>query len=307
VEERLEETCRVDSPVLAQMLERSLGDGGKRIRPALVLLAGRFYNRRAERLLPMAAAVEVLHTATLVHDDAIDNSPVRHGRPTINREWGDDRAILLGDYLLARAEALVAETENPAVIKMFAASVMALCGGELNQSFVAFDLEQTWESYIDRIAAKTASLIMLATQSGVVLGGAPEEALVALKNYGYNLGVAFQIVDDILDFTGTEEEMGKPVGSDLAEGTLTLPAMLLLERSPGDDNPVRRLFRHQGDVGENIKSVIEQVGGSSIIEDCYKLAADYIAGAKSSLEMLPDSASRRSLTTLADYVMARKK
>ena len=307
MEERLKETCRVDSPVLAQMLERSLGGGGKRIRPVLVLLAGGLYNSQAECLLPMAAAVEVLHTATLVHDDAIDNSPVRHGRPTINQEWGDDRAILLGDYLLAQAEALVAEAENLAVIKLFAASIMTLCSGELNQSFAAFDLEQTGESYIDRIAAKTASLIVLATQSGVVLGGAPEEAVTALKEYGYNLGIAFQIVDDILDFTGDEEEMGKPVGSDLAEGTLTLPAILLLKRSPGGDNPVRRLFRHQGDAGENIKSAIEQVGGSGVIEDCYKLAADYIAGAKSNLEMLPDSASRRSLTALADYVMARKK
>ena len=306
VEDRLKTACEVDFPHLSQLLDYSLRSGGKRVRPALVLLSAKFYHYDLECLLPMAAAIEVLHTATLVHDDAIDNSLVRRGCPTVNKEWGEDKAILLGDYMLAKAEELVADTQNLRVIKLFARAIMTLCSGELNQAFNAFNLEQTRQQYLERIAGKTASLLTLATESGAILSQAPEESVGALKEYGYNLGVAFQIVDDILDFIGTEEEMGKPIGSDLAEGTLTLPAMLLLQRYPGD-NPVRSLFQHQGDDGENIKLAIEQVRSSSIIPECYQLASDYCAQAHRSLDLLPDNASRRSLMELADFVMARRK
>jgi len=306
VEDRLKAVCEVDFPHLSQLLDYSLRSGGKRVRPALVLLSGKFYRYDLEHLLPMAAAIEVLHTATLVHDDAIDNSMVRHGRPTINKEWGEDRAILLGDYLLAKSEELVADTRNLRVIKLFAQTIMTISGGELNQAFNAFNLEQTEQQYLERIASKTASLLTLATESGAILSQAPEKSVGALKEYGYNLGSAFQIVDDILDFIGTEEEMGKPVGSDLAEGTLTLPAILLLQRYPGD-NPVRRLFRHQGDDGENIRLAIEQIRDSSIIADCYKLASDYRARAHRNLSLLPDNDSRRALAELVDYVVVRKK
>ncbi len=306
VEDRLKTACEVDFPHLSQLLNYSLRSGGKRVRPALVLLSAKFYRYDLECLLPMAAAIEVLHTATLVHDDAIDDSLVRRGCPTVNKEWGEDKAILLGDYMLAKAEELVADTQNLRVIKLFARTIMTLCSGELNQAFNAFNLEQTRQQYLERIAGKTASLLTLATESGAILSQAPEESVGALKEYGYNLGVAFQIVDDILDFIGTEEEMGKPIGSDLAEGTLTLPAMLLLQRCPGG-NPVRRLFQHQGDDGENIKLAIEQVRSSSIIPECYQLASDYCAQAHRNLDLLPDNASRRSLMELADFVMARKK
>ena len=306
VEDRLKTACEVDFPHLSQLLDYSLRSGGKRVRPALVLLSAKFYRYDLECLLPMAAAIEVLHTATLVHDDAIDDSLVRRGCPTVNKEWGEDKAILLGDYMLAKAEELVADTQNLRVIKLFARTIMTLCSGELNQAFNAFNLEQTRQQYLERIADKTASLLTLATESGAILSQAPEESVGALKEYGYNLGVAFQIVDDILDFIGTEEEMGKPIGSDLAEGTLTLPAMLLLQRYPGD-NPVRRLFQHQGDDGENIKLAIEQVRSSSIVSECYQLASDYCAQAHRNLDLLPDNASRRSLMELADFVMARKK
>ena len=306
VEDRLKTACEVDFPHLSQLLDYSLRSGGKRVRPALVLLSAKFYRYDLECLLPMAAAIEVLHTATLVHDDAIDNSLVRRGCPTVNKEWGEDKAILLGDYMLAKAEELVADTQNLRVIKLFARTIMALCSGELNQAFNAFNLEQTRQQYLERIAGKTASLLTLATESGAILSQAPEESVGALKEYGYNLGIVFQIVDDILDFIGTEEEMGKPIGSDLAEGTLTLPAMLLLQRYPGD-NPVRRLFQHQGDDGENIELAIEQVRSSSIIPECYQLASDYCAQAHRNLDLLPDNASRRSLMELADFVMARRK
>jgi octaprenyl-diphosphate synthase len=305
VEDRLRSVCEVDFPQLSKLLDYSLKSGGKRIRPALVLLSGKFYHYDPNYLLPMASAVEILHTATLVHDDAIDNSPVRRGHPTINKAWGEDKAILLGDYLLAKSQELVAETQNWWVVRLFAQAFMTLSSGELNQAVNAFNLEQTRQQYLQRISAKTASLVSLATESGAILSQAPEKSVEALKEYGHNLGIAFQIVDDILDFIGTEEEMGKPTGADLAQGTLTLPAMFVLERYPGD-NPVTRLF-HNEDRQKNVELAIELVRNSSIPEECYAVASDYCAKACQNLDLLPDNASRRSLITLAEYVVKRRK
>jgi geranylgeranyl pyrophosphate synthase len=306
VETRLKALASVSYSRLSQLLEHSLRGGGKRVRPALVLLSAKFYNYDPASLLPMAVAVEVLHTATLVHDDAIDHSPLRRGKPTVNEVWGEDRAILLGDYLLAQAEELVSQTENLRVVRLFARAIMTLASGELAQAFSAFNLEQTREQYFERVAAKTASLITLATESGAILSQAPEKMVTALENYGYHLGVAFQIVDDILDFIGDEAEMGKPTGSDLSEGTLTLPAMMVLERYPSD-NPIRRLFSNEGDRQENIRLAIELVKNSGVLEECYQLAQDYSARASGSLEPLPPRPARKSLEELARYVVARRK
>jgi geranylgeranyl pyrophosphate synthase len=253
----------------------------------------------------MAAAVEIMHTATLVHDDAIDNSPVRRGRSTVNKLWGEDEAVLLGDYLFAEAGALTATTGNLRVIKNFAATLKTISGGELNQAFNAFNLEQTRSQYFQRLAQKTASLFSMAIESGSVLSQAPEESVQILIEYGYNLGIAFQIVDDILDFIGTEEELGKPVGSDLAQGTLTLPAMLLLEHYP-EDNPVKRLFKNR-DERDNIKLAIELLQNSPIIQECYQVASDYCAKACRNLKLLPANASCQSLIELADFITCRKK
>ena len=293
-----------NSGKLAELLTHSLKGGGKRIRPALTLLSGKFYNYNLNCLLPMATAVEIMHTATLVHDDAIDNSLVRRGRPTINKVWDDDKAILLGDYLIAKSEELAATTRNLRVIKLLAQTLMTITSGELAQSFSAFNLEQTRQHYLHRIISKTASLFSLATESGAILSQAPEKSVKALKEYGYNLGIAFQIVDDIMDLIGTEAEMGKPVGSDLAQGTLTLPAMLLLERYP-EDNPVKELFQNR-DRQKNTKLAIELVRSSSIIQECYTVASDYCAEACRNLNLLPDNASRRSLINLADYIVEQK-
>ena len=305
VEDRLRSVCEVDSPQLSKLLDYSLKSGGKRIRPALILLSGKFYRYDLNYLMPMATAVEILHTATLVHDDVIDNSPVRRGRPTVNKAWGEDKAILLGDYLLAKSQELVAETQNLRVVRLFAQTFMTLSSGELAQAFNAFNLEQTRQQYLQRISAKTASLISLATESGAILSQAPEKSVEALKEYGHNLGIAFQIVDDILDFIGTEEEMGKATGSDLAQGTLTLPAMLVLERYP-EDNPVKRLFQNE-DRSKNIGLAIELVRSSSIPQECYAVASDYCARACHNLKLLPDNVCRRSLIELAEYVVKRRK
>jgi len=305
VEDRLRSLSQVDFPHLSELLDYSLKSNGKRIRPVLTLLSGKFYDYNLDYLLPMATAIEVMHTATLVHDDAIDNSLVRRGRPTVYKLWGAEEAVLLGDYLFAEAGALTATTENLRVIRLFADTLKTISRGELNQAYYAFNLEQSHQQYIQRISKKTAALFSMATESGAALSQAPEESIQILIEYAHNLGIAFQIVDDILDFIGTEEELGKPVGSDLVQGILTLPAILLLEYYP-KDNPVRSFFSNR-DEPDNIKRAIELVRNSPIIEECYQVASDYGAKACRNLKLLPDNASRQSLIQLADYLIRRKR
>jgi geranylgeranyl pyrophosphate synthase len=308
VERQIKSVTEVDFPGLAELLKHILL-GGKAIRPALTLLSGRFYEYNLDQLLPMATSVELMHTSTLVHDDAIDKSSVRRGKPTVNSLWGEDRAVLLGDYLFAKAGEFAALTGDLRVIRLFAQTLQIISSGELEQTFDAFNLEQSRQQYLERIRSKTASLFSLSAQSGAILSQAPEASVQALKRYGINLGIAFQIVDDILDFTSTEKELGKPVGSDLAQGTLTLPAMLLLERYP-QDNPVKELFNDR-DMPEmfqqlRIKQAIEMVAGSSIVDECYKVASDYCAQARQELDLLPDKPVRRVLSEIADFVVSRK-
>ncbi|MFC1909234.1 polyprenyl synthetase family protein [Chloroflexota bacterium] len=303
VKEELRSISKVDFPWLSEQLGYIIQGLGKGMRPALTLLAGKFYNYNLTYLLPMAVSVELMHTSTLVHDDAIDNSTVRRGQATINKLWGEDIAILMGDYLFAKAGVFVADTQNPRVIKLFSQTLATISSGEINQYFGAFVLEQTHEGYFQRIASKTASLFSLATESGAILSEAPQKSIKILREYGYNLGIAFQIVDDILDFTGTEEILGKPTGSDLSQGTLTLPAMLLLERYP-DDNPVKRLFTSKDN--KNLEQAIAMIKNSPIIEECYQIASDYCSRACQSLHLLPQNTSRQALAELANFVIERK-
>lgn len=302
VKETLKSISRIDFPWLSEQLGYVLKETGKGIRPALTLLSGRFYDYNLTYLLPMSVSVELMHTATLVHDDAIDKAKIRRGRPTINSMWGDDIAVLMGDYLFARAGEAVADTQSTRAVKLFSQTLGIISSGEINQYRNAFNLGQTREDYFKRIYGKTASLFALSAQTGAILSQAPEEAVEILKNYGDNLGTAFQIVDDILDFTSTEEVMGKPVGSDLTQGTLTLPAMMLIECYP-DDNPIKRLFE-SGD-RKNVDLAIEMVLNSSIIDDCYQVASEYCELACRNLDLLPENNSRQALLGLANYVVKR--
>jgi len=308
VESRIKSVTEVDCSGLAELLKHILL-GGKAIRPALTFLSAKFYKYDLDLLLPMATSVELMHTSTLVHDDAIDKSAVRRGRPTVNSLWGEDRAVLLGDYLFAKAGEFAALTGNLRVIRLFSQTLQIISSGELKQTFDAFKLEQSRDRYFERITSKTASLFALSTQSGAILSQAPEESIRALKDYGTNLGIAFQVVDDLLDFIGSEGELGKPVGSDLAQGTLTLPAMLLLEQYP-EENPVRELFNDPDmpdeDRQEKIKRAIDMVGNSSVEAECYKVASEYCDKARRGLESLPDKPARKTLVAIADFVLSRK-
>jgi geranylgeranyl pyrophosphate synthase len=306
VEQGLQKISHVDFAFLSQLIGHSLKGSAKRIRPALTLLSGKFYDYNLNLLLPMAMAVEIMHTATLVHDDAIDKSMVRRGKPTINKLWGEDKAVLLGDYLFAEAGAFTASTKNLRVINLFAETLRTISNGELNQAYNAFNLKQNREQYYQRIAKKTSSLFCMVTESGSALSQAPEESIHILIEYGYNFGIAFQVVDDVLDFIGSEEELGKPIGSDLAQGTVTLPIMLLLENYPEDES-LRTLFESRSESTDK-KHIIEMVRNSpAIIKECYQVAADFCGRACTNLKRLPENPARQSLIELADFTIRRKK
>lgn len=294
-------------PELHKMLEHILCGGGKVVRPLLALHSGSLYKYQHEKLVYMASASELMHIATLVHDDAIDKANVRRGRATINSIWGVDRAIIFGDYLFAKAAQFAVATGSLRVVGLFAETLEAISHGELRQGFSAYQINQTFDDYLERITGKTAALFALATEGGAVLGEASEENIQSMRDYGINLGISFQIVDDILDFTASEKELGKPVASDLIQGTMTLPSMMLLQRFPGEDNPVRRIFNNEGDSRENVKEAIDLLNGSDIIEDCYKMASEYSEKARRNLDNMPDTNNRQALTALADFVVKRNK
>ena len=303
VEERLRGLSQTDNPYLAPLLDYVLASGGKRIRPAITLLAADFYPHQPENPITMAAAVELLHVATLIHDDTVDNSDLRRGKATVGNLWGQQVAVLFGDYVFATSATFVCDTGNVRVIRQFSETIMDLASGELIEYFSAFSTEDARKLYDDRICRKTASLFRTAAETGAILGGAPEPQIQAMRAYGYNIGMAFQIVDDLLDVQGDVAELGKPVGKDLMQGVLTLPTIMLMERYP-DDNPIEKLFQEQGQDGK-LEQALAMINDSTIIEDCYAIIRQYCEAASRSLDILPDCASRRSLLDLSSYILER--
>jgi geranylgeranyl pyrophosphate synthase len=304
VERSLEEIADSEFPLLAQLLAYSLKSGGKRIRPALTLLAGKFYIYDSALLVLMAAAIEFLHTATLVHDDIVDNSPVRRGKPTVRHAWGENRALLLGDYLFAKAGRLAADTGNLRVIKLFSQTLMTISGGELKQTGVTFALASARDYYFAWVSAKTACLFATATESGAILSQAPEDTIEAMRDYGHNLGMGFQIVDDVLDFVGEEDELGKPVGSDLREGTMTLPSILFAESYP-EDNLLKAVVEKKD--AESVALAVDKIRNSSVIDECLALASEFCSRARHAVEKLPENSARQSLLDLAAYIVERQR
>ncbi len=203
--------------------------GGKRVRPALVLLTARMGEYDLERLTPAAMAVELVHAATLVHDDVIDRSPTRRGRPSVAAALGDEPAIVVGDYYFAKAYEQAARSKSPEAVAILANAVMRICAGEVHQQRIRHRYSTGIDEYMRRIEAKTATLLAACCDIGALLGGLPDEKRDAVREYGRLLGLAFQIADDVLDYTGSEDETGKPSGHDLAEGFATLPLMLAMQ------------------------------------------------------------------------------
>ncbi len=251
----------------------------------------------------LAVAIELVHAATLIHDDLIDKSPVRRGSPTINSRWSGTATVLAGDYLLARAADIAAGIENFRVMRIFARTLMTICDGEIRQDFGGAHWPPNREEYYRHIDSKTASLFTAATESGAVLSGLPEDEIQALKAFGHNLGMAFQSADDILDFTADEQALGKPVGSDLRQGTLTLPVFYFIAQDPRGSR-VETLLQQSRD-GAEMEELIESIRHSAAIVASKQEAHGFAETAMAAIAILPDNIYRRALIDLAHYVVER--
>lgn len=314
VEQKMFEPVHPDYPQLTAVLHLLLDSGGKRLRPALALLAASFYPADPSKLVALAASVEMLHTATLVHDDLIDGAMLRRGSHTLNAQWSPGATVLTGDFLFARSAALAAETNNVRVMAIFADTLMTICSGELRQIFERrelprLDSKQDWEAalerYDQRIHAKTASLFAAATEAAAVLGDAPDAHVTTLRDYGHLLGTGFQIMDDVLDFEGDQEVLGKPVGSDLREGIVTLPVLYYVRTHPEDER-VPAVVRDASD-DSLVREVVDAIRESGAVEQATERARRFIARSKAALAPLPDNKSRTIMLDLADYVIARRR
>jgi geranylgeranyl pyrophosphate synthase len=306
VEATLHNVINVEYPLLAKLLNDLFSRGGKRLRPAVVFLAAGFGRYDTAKVTALATAVEMLHTATLVHDDLIDNSLLRRGSPTVNTLWHGGIVVLIGDYLFAKAAELSAQVEMVSIGKLFAQTLAIITDGELRQAFTARSVQAAEEQYYQWIYAKTASLFAASAEAGAIMSEQSPEDQAKLRTYGRNLGMAFQVVDDILDFVGDESELGKPVGSDLRQGTVTLPTIFYLQDHPGDED-VQHVLTGMAEDESHVARVIRTIHDSPAIPRAYERARSFVAAACGALEGFPDTEHRRAMIALAENSVERKK
>jgi geranylgeranyl pyrophosphate synthase len=305
VERRMRASPEAHHPELQAALNQLLASGGKRIRPTFVLLMGGRLGADPERAVTLAAAIELLHTATLVHDDLIDGASLRRGLPTLNATWNGGATVLTGDYIFARAAYLAAQTQSLPIMESFARTLMVIVNGELTQLFRSSsgDLRQ---DYYARVNAKTASLFELAAEGAAILADMPEDTQRSARAAGANLGIAFQIVDDVLDFVGQASEVGKPVVSDLRQGLITLPTLYYLEAHPHEEPALRRLQRGEQEAPE-IERLIERIRDFGAADQAMREAEGYVRRGLDLLDDLPTNGReyREALDGLARYIIER--
>ena len=304
LETELHELVETDHPVLQESAVHLLAAGGKRLRPAFTLLAGQFYDSGAERLFQVAVASELIHMSSLVHDDVVDASLTRRGIPTVKAKWSNIASVQTGDYLLAKSLRLIARINHAEVSRILAEVSVEMCQGEIQQINYSFDVEQTIKQYYYRIKRKTALLISACCKLGALVSGAPRRQVWALGAYGHALGMAFQIVDDVLDLTAKPSELGKPVGGDVRQGIMTLPMILALKQSP-EPAPLKALLGNPDKTDAEVEETIRRIRETGAIEESMRVVDLYVAKAKQRLQDLPKVPARRALEELAEYIGAR--
>jgi geranylgeranyl pyrophosphate synthase len=305
VEQRIREQAGEDHhPDLRSALEHILSAGGKRIRPTLGLLVGNMLGAPEEKLITLGASVELLHTATLVHDDLIDGALLRRGIPTLNARWSPAATVLTGDFLFARAAKLAAETDYLPLMKLFADTLATIVNGELTQMFSARGVIER-DNYYQRIYAKTASLFEMAALAASMVATEDEETRATMKVFGYEVGMAFQIVDDILDFTGEQSAVGKPIGSDLLNGLVTLPAIYFAEADPNNED-VLSLPKGGWKDTERVQRLVDNIRQSEAIQQAMDEARQAVSRALKSLGDAPVSPEKEALENLAKFIVDRK-
>ncbi len=291
-------------PDLQKALDIILTSGGKRIRAAITLLVGKMLRADPKACILLAGAIEMLHTATLVHDDLIDGALLRRGTPTLNSQWSPGATVLTGDFLFARAAKLAADTNNVEVMRIFAETLGVIVNGEITQLFSKRFLADR-EIYYKRIYAKTASLFETSTKSAAILGQASPEVIAQLAKFGHSIGMSFQIVDDILDFNGEQITLGKPVGNDLRQGLITLPALYYLETNRSDPNATALLSQKYLEDEKQTKELIQAIVKSDGTQKAHLEAVSYVNEGITYLLQQPESIYRDSLEEIARYIISR--
>lgn len=275
------------------------------MRPAFALLAGKLYHYNLEKLLSLAVALELIHMATLVHDDVVDDSMTRRGTPTVKANWGNKISMHTGDYLFAKSLVLISQYEDPIIAKVLADTSVKMCEGEIHQISTAYSAEQNWRDYFYRIERKTALLIAASCQLGAAAVGAPEKDYKCLRRFGHQLGMAFQITDDILDMVADQHILGKPIGGDLRQGILTMPVIYSLEKSP-QRLRLRELVEIQEKTDQQVMEAIDIIKEAGGIEFSFDAARRYIEKAKRNLAALPDRPVKQTFYQIADFIGIRR-
>jgi octaprenyl-diphosphate synthase len=306
VEAEIQRELRSPVPLIQEMGDYIAGAGGKRLRPILLLLAARVAEYRGPRAVRLACVVELLHTATLIHDDVVDTAPLRRGRPSANAQWGDDASVLVGDHLYSKSFALLVRDNDRGVMETLARSTVSMTEAEVFQLQLKRSGLTSEADYMRIITQKTASFMSACCRIGALLGGLPPAQTEALTRYGLDIGIAFQISDDALDFTADQARLGKAIGADLREGKRTLPLIAMLERvEPAEAERVRAALRHRtleaADIADIRRLVLEHDG----VEYARARALAFAQAAKADLEAFAPSEERETLALVADFVVDR--
>lgn len=303
IEKEMKNAIQSNSQLLQDASLHLLEAGGKRIRPVFVLLAGKFGNYNIEVLKNVAVALELIHTASLVHDDVIDDSDLRRGQPTVKAKWDNRIAMYTGDYIFARALQLMTEINNSEAHKILANTISEVCIGEIEQIKEKYDFDQNLRCYLRRIKRKTALLIAASCQLGAVVSGVEEKLHKKIFQFGYYVGMAFQITDDVLDFIGTEKQLGKPAGGDLLQGNITLPVLYAME----DYNLYKEITTvHENMTSDEITKIITLIKDSGAIEKSLQISDRYLEKSLNVLKELPANRARKTLRDIAIFIGKRK-
>ncbi|MDO3409606.1 polyprenyl synthetase family protein [Saccharibacillus sp. CPCC 101409] len=306
VERSLYASIENESEALGEAAMHLLKAGGKRLRPAFVLLGGKFGTYELERLQSVAVPLELIHMASLVHDDVIDNAQTRRGQLTVKAQWDNRIAMYTGDYIYAKALEMITVLENPQIHRILAKAMVEMSIGEMEQIRDFFNAGQSIRRYMLRIRRKTALLIAVSCQLGALAAGASASAARELYNYGYNVGMAFQIRDDLLDLCGTEKQIGKPPGSDIRQGNITIPVLYALQDEALRGPLLEEISRiHAADGRTDVSRAVGMITGSAGIARAEELAERYTQKALAALDRLPDIRARRHLRDIAHFVSRR--
>lgn len=308
VEAELKKNLHCDVSLIPKVGGYVLASGGKRLRPLLLLLSSRLCGYQGNRQIPLASVMEFIHTATLLHDDVVDNADIRRGSSSANSLWGNEASVLIGDYMYAKSFSVMVKDGDIRILDLLSGVTTRMAEGEVLQLLKTGDVEATEEDYINIVIKKTAVLLSAACQAGAILGGVPKEQEDALSSYGMNLGIAYQLIDDSLDYTSQNDGFGKAIGTDLQEGKMTLPLIHMLRSADGSERKeIIRLMEEEEDIKDSdLKRVLDLINKYHGIEYTLDKAGGYAKKAKEDLEIFKDSEFRQALLTISDFVLKRE-